>query len=150
MKHGYKIAIAVAITTGLGLAGFSWWRVKGSRIDPRDSAQVEEGRELYARHCAKCHGIDLGGEPNWQTRKPNGELPAPPHDSSGHTWHHSDEQLFALVKHGMARFAPPGYKTAMPSYVGILSDAEIRAVLAYIQSNWPPEIMERRAIMEAR
>ena len=150
MKHKLVTALALVITAGIGVAGLSWWRAMGSRIDPRDTAQVEEGREVYAHHCAKCHGADLGGEPNWQTRKPNGELPAPPHDASGHTWHHTDEQLFALIKHGMARFAPPGYKTAMPSYVGVLSDSDIRAVLSYIESKWPPDIMERWAAMEAR
>ena len=142
--------MAVVIVAAIGFAGLSWWRARGGRIDPRDMAQVEEGRDVYMRHCAKCHGADLGGEPNWQTRKPSGELPAPPHDASGHTWHHSDEQLFALIKHGMARFAPPGYKTAMPSYVGILSDSDIRAVLSYIESTWPPDILERRAAMEPR
>jgi hypothetical protein len=28
-------------------------------------------------------------------RKPDGKLPAPPHDASGHTWHHADAQLFS-------------------------------------------------------
>ncbi|TAN62207.1 MAG: cytochrome c [Magnetospirillum sp.] len=150
MKHR-AAAVAVVIMAAAGVAaGVSWWRGKTSRIDAGDAAQVERGRALYGVHCAKCHGEDLRGEPDWQTRKPNGELPAPPHDASGHTWHHGDEQLFALIKHGIARFAPPGYKTAMPSYVGVLSDSEIRAVLAYIESTWPPEIMERRAAMEKR
>lgn len=150
MKYKLVAAFAVTVVVAVGVSGLSWWRVRASRIDPRDMAQVEEGRGVYDRHCAKCHGADLAGEPNWQTRKPNGELPAPPHDASGHTWHHTDEQLFALIKHGMARFAPPGYRTAMPSYVGVLSDSEIRAVLSYIESKWPPEIVERRAAMESR
>lgn len=133
-------------------AGAAWGllRTKGMGIDPGNSAQVAKGRALYARHCASCHGADLKGEPDWQIRKPNGELPAPPHDASGHTWHHPEDQLFAIIKHGMARFAPPDYKTAMPSFVGILTDAEIKAVLAYIESTWPPEIMERRAAMTKR
>ena len=143
------VAMAVLIVAVAGaVAAAAWWRVRSNRIDIADTAQVGQGRVLYGVHCAKCHGIALQGEPNWQARKPNGELPAPPHDASGHTWHHSDEQLFALVKHGMTRFAPPGYKTAMPSYVGVLSDSEIRAVLAYIESTWPAAIRDRRAAME--
>ncbi len=142
------MAMVIVAASGV-VAAASWWRAKtNNRIDIADAAQVEQGRALYGDHCAKCHGIALQGEPDWQTRKSNGELPAPPHDASGHTWHHSDEQLFALVKHGMSRFAPPGYKTAMPSYVGVLSDVEIRAVLAYMESTWPAEIRERRAAME--
>lgn len=136
---------------GAGLAlvaggGWAWQRGQGA-IDPDNAAQVAQGRLIYAAQCAKCHGAMLEGEPNWQTRKPNGELPAPPHDASGHTWHHDDAQLFAITKHGMARFAPPGYKTAMPSYVGVLSDGDIRAVLAYIESTWPADIRQRRAAM---
>lgn len=150
MKHRLTVLLMVIVAAGAAAGGVSWWRGKVGRIDISDAAQVEQGRSLYGAHCAKCHGADLRGEPDWQTRKPNGELPAPPHDASGHTWHHGDEQLFSLIKHGMARFAPPGYKTAMPSYVGVLNDSEIRAVLAYMESTWPAEIMERRATMEKR
>jgi mono/diheme cytochrome c family protein len=35
----------------------------------------------------------------------------------------------------------------MPSFVGVLTDSEIRAVLAFIQSTWPAEIRDRRAAM---
>jgi hypothetical protein len=61
-----------------------------SHPDPNDSKLVERGKIVYEEQCANCHGEHLEGEPNWQRRKPNGELPAPPHDASGHTWHHSD------------------------------------------------------------
>lgn len=140
---GLALLIVGAMT---GVAAWVWWP-RGYGINPQDARQVAQGYDIYQRDCAQCHGHDLKGEPNWQVRKPNGELPAPPHDASGHTWHHPDEQLFALVKHGMARFAPPGYKSAMPAYVGKLTDAEIKAVLAYIESSWPPEVQERRAAM---
>ncbi|CAA7613908.1 cytochrome c [Magnetospirillum sp. SS-4] len=140
------LALVVAVTVTIG--GWLAWRGQGSAVPVDDPVRVAAGRTLYASHCAACHGADLEGEqPDWQIRKPSGELPAPPHDASGHTWHHPDEQLFAITKHGMARFAPPGYKTAMPSFVGILTDAEIRSVLAFIQASWPAEIRERRATM---
>ncbi|OAN43936.1 cytochrome C [Paramagnetospirillum marisnigri] len=147
MKRALVLAIVVVAAL---VAGWWWWREKTLAIDPADSVQVARGRVLYATHCASCHGAQLQGEPDWQTRKPSGELPAPPHDASGHTWHHSEEQLFAIIKHGMARFAPPGYKTAMPSFVGVLTDSDIRAALAFIESNWPLEIHQRRAAMGGR
>ncbi len=75
---------------------------------------------------------------------PNGRLPAPPHDASGHTWHHADQDLFALTKHGPAPFAPPGYQSDMPAFADKLTDQEIRDVLAYIKSTWPPEIQARQ------
>lgn len=149
-----KRRLIAAVVVGLVLAGLGGgWGVhrwNAQAIDPDDQAQVARGAALYAEQCARCHGARLQGEPDWQRRKPNGELPAPPHDASGHTWHHPNEYLFAVTKHGMARFVPPDYKSAMPSYVGILSDADIRAVIAFIQSTWPPEIRARQAAISAR
>jgi mono/diheme cytochrome c family protein len=76
-------------------------------------------------------------------------LPAPPHDASGHTWHHPDDVLFGITKRGLAPYAPPGYVSDMPAFGGTLSDDEIRAVLAYIKSQWPPQIRARqKAISE--
>lgn len=150
MKRNLMIVVVGLAAAGGVVAAWSWARAKANVIDYTDSVQVAQGRGLYQAHCASCHGADLRGEPDWQTRKPTGELPAPPHDSTGHTWHHPEEQLFAIIKHGMARFAPPGYKTAMPSFVGVLTDSQIRSVLAYIESNWPEEIHQRRTSMDKR
>lgn len=140
---------ASIIVAALALGGGWWWWNRSEPIDPGDMVQVRRGQALYRQHCAQCHGPQLQGEPDWRLRKPNGELPAPPHDASGHTWHHDDAYLFAVTKHGMARFAPPDYKSAMPSYVGTLSDSDIRAVLAFIKSTWPEEIrLRQRALTE--
>ncbi|HJY77144.1 MAG TPA: cytochrome c [Burkholderiales bacterium] len=106
------------------------------------------GEKLYGQHCASCHGANLEGQPEWQKRLPNGRFPAPPHDATGHTWHHPDAVLFGITKHGLAPpYAPAGYESDMPAFGGKLSDQEIRAVLAYIQSRWPPEVLKLRAEM---
>jgi mono/diheme cytochrome c family protein len=106
------------------------------------------GEKLYALHCASCHGANLEGQPDWRKRSPNGRFPAPPHDASGHTWHHPDEVLFAITKHGLVPpYAPAGYESDMPAFGGKLSDQEIRAVLSYIESRWSPEVLKRRAEM---
>jgi mono/diheme cytochrome c family protein len=112
-----------------------------------DPAQLAAGQKIYAQHCAACHGAKLEGQPNWQRRLPNGKMPAPPHDESGHTWHHPDEVLFGITKHGMVPpYAPPGYQSDMPAFGSILSDDQIRAVLAYIESHWiTRELLEARA-----
>lgn len=106
------------------------------------------GKALYAKHCAVCHGAQLEGQPNWRARLPSGRMPAPPHDDSGHTWHHPDEVLFGITRNGLVPpHAPAGYESDMPAFAGILSDAEIRAVLAYIASHWSAEILRLRAEM---
>lgn len=113
-----------------------------------DPAQLALGAKRYAEHCASCHGAKLEGQPNWRQRLPSGRLPAPPHDDSGHTWHHPDEVLIGITKNGLvAPYAPPGYESDMPAFAGKLSDDEVRAVLAYIKSHWSPEVRKLRAEM---
>lgn len=124
--------LAGAAVLVLGAVVLAWVLVPGRE----HAAQVEFGRRLYADHCASCHGAALEGEPNWQDPRPDGLMPAPPHDATGHTWHHSDEELFRITKFGMAAVVP-GYESVMPAFAGVLSDREIEAVLAYIKSTWP-------------
>ncbi len=80
---------------------------------------------------------------------PSGRMPAPPHDESGHTWHHTGSVLFGITKQGLTPpYAPPGYQSDMPAFAGTLSDDEIRAVLAYIGNHWTsPDVLAARAEM---
>ena len=88
----------------------------------------------------------MEGEPDWRNRKPDGRLPAPPHDASGHTWHHPMDMLFRMTRDGIVPpLAPDGYESDMPAFGGVLSDNEIRAVLSHIESRWPDEIRQMRA-----
>ena len=120
----------------------------GCGEQPPDTARLALGAKVYQDHCAACHGARLEGQPSWQKRLPNGRFPAPPHDDTGHTWHHTDEVLFAITKNGLVPpNAPAGYESDMPAYAGKLSDEEIRAVLAYIASRWSPEVLKLRAEM---
>jgi len=114
-------------------------------IDPRDAAQVERGRVVYASYCASCHGGQLEGQPDWRIRLPGGRMPAPPHDQSGHTWHHPDEVLFGITQRGLVPpYAPKGYVSDMPAFGSVLPDSDIRAALAFIESRWPPEVVKLR------
>jgi mono/diheme cytochrome c family protein len=117
--------------------------------DRADAAQVVAGQVIYAANCASCHGDKLQGQPDWKERKADGKLPAPPHDATGHTWHHPDQQLFEIIKRGVAAIVP-NYQSDMIGFGDKLSDADIRAVLAYIKSTWPPEIQARQAEMTRR
>lgn len=101
-----------------------------------DAETLRHGQELYAENCASCHGANLEGQPDWKRRLPNGRMPAPPHDASGHTWHHPDQDLFLITREGVDAIVP-GYESDMPAFRDILTDDEIRAVLAYIKNTWP-------------
>lgn len=105
------------------------------------------GERLYQENCASCHGANLEGQPDWRTRLPNGRLPAPPHDASGHTWHHTDGVLLDIVKRGTAAIVGNGYESDMPGFKELLTDEEITAIFDYIKSTWPDRI---RASQESR
>jgi len=114
-----------------------------TKPDPNDPSVVARGKVVYAEQCASCHGANLEGQPNWRHRLPNGRMPAPPHDPSGHTWHHSDKQLFDMTKIGPGVLVP-GYESDMPGFADKLRDADIWAVVSYIESTWPADIRDRQ------
>jgi len=134
---------------GLGLGLRMLAGGEPTKPDPNSLNLVARGKAVYAQQCASCHGANLEGQPNWRDRLPNGRLPAPPHDKTGHTWHHSDKQLFEMVENGTAGVVP-GYESDMPAYRGKLSEADIWAVLSFIQSTWPPDIRERQQRLSQR
>jgi len=117
------------------------------RADATNSEAVALGKTLYAENCAECHQADLKGEPNWRETKADGTLPAPPHDDSGHTWHHDDQLLFKYTKLGGAGVAPPGFKSNMPGFGAKLTDEEIWAVLSFIKSRWSLQAQARQATL---
>jgi len=133
----------------LGFAGKLVFDDRGGamRIPYDDPLTVDRGRDLYMANCASCHGQNLEGQANWKSRLPNGRLPAPPHDETGHTWHHPDGQLFEVTKYGTAQFAPPGYQTDMRGYEDILTDQDIMTVLAFIKASWPEKVQDRHSAM---
>lgn len=132
------------------LIGFAMTQVSAVELKPDDKAVVIKGKSVYKSQCAACHGFRLRGQRNWRVRKPDGKLPAPPHDKSGHTWHHSSKQLFDLTKFGPKALIGGDYQTDMPGYKGILADGEIIAVLSYIKSTWPPKIRKRHNEIDAK
>lgn len=107
------------------------------------------GEALYFEQCASCHGENLEGQKDWRTPKIDGTLPAPPHDKTGHTWHHNNQLLFWYTKLGgqglMERQGVQGFSSAMPSFEEKLTDNDIWNILGYIHSQWPAEIKEAHA-----
>lgn len=139
-----EAATCVLLAGALLLAGCGQ-HSSGVELRTDDPVQLARGKALYEARCAACHGSRLEGQPNWRERDSTGRLPAPPHDASGHTWHHPDQVLFTIVKHGVAKAAKlQDYPNNMPAYEGVLTDEEIVAVLSWIKSQWPPDIRQRQ------
>jgi len=142
MTERGKVQAVFAVTAFLLAAGAAIiWSTQSSPVngnaDPQDVRQVTLGEPLYREYCGSCHGVNLEGQPSWKIRNDDGRLPAPPHDDTGHTWHHPDAHLFRVVKLGLQPpLVPVGYESDMPAFGGILSDDEIWAVLSFIKSTW--------------
>jgi mono/diheme cytochrome c family protein len=106
-----------------------------------DATEIAQGQQLYALHCASCHGSELEGEADWQVQNEDGSFRAPPHDASGHTWHHSDALLLESIRLGGARLPDDiGGTSKMPVFEGILTERQMVAILTYIKSTWPGDI----------
>ena len=116
-----------------------------------ENRDIGNGQALYGEHCASCHGVRLEGQPNWRRPGKDGILRAPPHDATGHTWHHDNRLLFDYTKLGgaglMEARGMTGFASGMPGLGDAMSDEEIWDVLAYIRSTWPERT---RSIQAAR
>lgn len=104
-----------------------------------DNTTLEIGNSIYEIHCASCHGFNGEGQfPDAPMQADNtGRIGAPPHNESGHSWHHADELLFEIIHDGGHASSDMFYE--MPIFGETLSDDEINAVLAYIKTMWTDE-----------
>ncbi|MGB2201663.1 MAG: c-type cytochrome [Pseudooceanicola atlanticus] len=113
------------------------------RLTGRD---IDAGAALYADACASCHGPKLEGQPDWRTPGEDGILPAPPHDVTGHTWHHDTPLLLEYtLKGGQAALEArgvTGFNSGMPAFEDTLSADEVLDILAFIRSTWPERAQE--------
>ena len=149
------LSLFVIGAVALAVAGFYYFSMSEEmqsqkiKLEPNDINLVTAGRTVYLQNCASCHGIQLEGQKNWRRRNSEGYLPAPPHDETGHTWHHDTKMLFEYTKFGgqatLEAVGVTGYPSGMPAYEGILSDQEIWEILSYIRSTWPQEIQDAHA-----
>ena len=120
-------------------------------LTPLDPEAVALGQSIYSEHCASCDGANLEGQPNWRSPGQDGQLPAPPHDATGHTWHYDGDTLFRLTKYGTgALIGDPDYESNMPIYRGVLADDVIIAALSYVKSTFPQEIRKTHDETENR
>ena len=90
---------------------------------PSDTAVVasSEGAAIFKQRCALCHGPDGRGDgPGAKGLKP------PPRNYHDHEYMNSmtDEQLLTTIRNG---------KGAMPAWGKILTEDQMRAVLAHVR-----------------
>jgi mono/diheme cytochrome c family protein len=95
--------------------------------------------KIYQNNCVSCHQKNLSGHPKWKTAlDKDGHRVAPPLNGTGHTWHHDDRTLFAIIKYGLNKLVK-NYQGKMLGFGDKLSDQEIKQVLSYIKSYWNDE-----------
>lgn len=102
------------------------------KVDP---VQYSRGARLYQLNCAKCHGKNAEGTPNWRKTGDDGMHPPPPLNGTGHTWHHPTKVLVNLIKNGTAKI---GGK--MPAWKDKLSDQQINDILTWVKAQWTDEV----------
>ena len=92
---------------------------------PGDAASLEEGKKLYNRHCASCHGPAGKGDGGMAL---SGGTPA---NLTDETWDHgsSDGEIFVVIREGTS--------SDMESYKEKLSDKQIWHLVNYIRSLGP-------------
>lgn len=100
-----------------------------------DKAVLAHGKKIFQANCSACHGSNAEGAPNWRQRGPDGKLPAPPLNGTGHMWHHPMKALRYTILNGTEKLGGN-----MPAWKGRLSDKDITAVIAWLQSLWSDEI----------
>lgn len=137
--------LAIPLSAGLALVAYLLLGASApnTAIPYRDATHVAAGADIYATHCAACHGAELQGAPLWQYPDADGYMPAPPQDGTGHTHEHSDLILFQTVKLGPEATVCTNRRSRMGGYGDVLSDEEIYSVLAFIKSTWPPEALAK-------
>ena len=114
-----KQEIASAALLGCSLIGI----IGASMATPPPPIALQQGRALYERHCADCHGPEGRGD----GKQAISLSPRPGNLVSAQTSAKSDQDLLKIIANGRPR-------TAMSAWSEQLTVDEQRAVLAYIRS----------------
>lgn len=109
------------------------------KVDGRwyTQSQVDNGRVVFEKNCAACHGNNGEGTFSWTRKSSDGSYPPPPLNGTAHTWHHSLSMLKRTINNGGI---PLGGK--MPAFKGKLSESEKNEVIAFFQSQWSKRIYQ--------
>lgn len=94
---------------------------------------VTEGRGLFDKNCAMCHGMQGEG------------VDGPPLNDSGFLGSTADETIFSLISSGVPNTEMPAWNQA---HGGPFTDAQVRALVAYLRS-WEADAPDRHAMAMA-
>jgi len=128
MSKTQNLVLIAALTLVAVLSTYTYFAKQSHNPYWYTQTQVIQGQQLFADHCAACHGPQAQGAKNWMQPDATGNRPAPPLNGTGHAWHHSLTDLANTVSTGRGN---------MPAWQSTLSSADIMAVLAWTQSQWP-------------
>jgi mono/diheme cytochrome c family protein len=147
LSKGWSWALVLAVLVGFVgyLAWPAWW--PGQRGAGSSPAAIALGEQVFGANCATCHGAGAEGQMPSQPMGgtfADGTYIAPALNGTGHMWHHPPAQLSQIVTNGS-----PDPTSPMKGFAGRLSEQEIEAVLAYLQSRWPERLRERYRDMHA-
>ena len=135
-KWGWAL---VALATAV-FASIAWWPADSKMRISDEPALLIQGKELYVKNCAICHGAEAQGQDvtrHMGGMREDGTYIAPGLNGKAHSWHHPPDLLFRIVK-----FGSPAPNSPMVGWQGKMSDGEIQAVLSYLQSMWPEQLRQ--------
>lgn len=97
----------------------------------RQPASLQRGQELYVERCALCHGMTGRGDgPRSAYFVPDSQF-IPDFRAAGYLAGR-DAQVLASIREGLKRLPEPAI--VMPQFKYILSESEMRSVLAYVHT----------------
>lgn len=146
----YAVPAGLLLIACIAAAGWIWGDAMGYADNGAGAPDLARGDAIYAEACASCHGADLEGQTDWRSPDPDGRLPAPPHDETGHTWHHPDRVLLDITMRGTAAVVGGGYESNMPGFDDAYTEDEIRDVIEWIKTHWPDRERAHQAQVTAQ
>jgi len=89
---------------------------------------IKEGRRLYEKNCASCHGVGAAGDGVLADKLPKW----PPTLTGGLLWQRTEGELFWHIRHGMR---DRGEVETMPGFQQELSDGGNWALIDFLKAN---------------
>src|SRR5262245_51984113 len=137
VRYGRWWAVALMVVGVVGVWAFALWGPAARPAAGQTAAPVHPGKAVYERHCATCHGATGGAD------GPGAAALAikPPSLTNGRLLNPlSDDFLATVVRDGAGAV---GLAPQMPGFARLLTEREIRDVVAYVRTLAQPPYQPR-------